>query len=256
MKLLFYVVLTLLLTSCGGFRGGIQSVPYVDRPDSLIKPLHPSWPHEITLPEVTLKLSFNNVLQTYNYEVMLYVIPTYFNFFDTFRTRDSAALELSFQVIAHESALILDPRQLVLTIDGRDVRPNSVRVNNPDRERQILEAYRVARRQAPQGQTTAIPHASEWHDTITSSVVLHPTEQSRRFVVTFPLPLVSPKTELTLNINPAVLNHPRIEFPLIHFQSTRWSEGYSSLLVTRETGIPLVMFHSQWHHDRLITVYS
>lgn len=227
MRLLLYSALTLLLTGCGGFRGGIQSVPYVNTPESLITPPHPSWSHEVTLPEVTLKLSFNNALQTYNYEVMLFIIPTSFNFFDTFRTREIDALELSFQVIAREAPVILDPRELVLTVNGRDVRPTSVRVNNPERERQILEAYRVARRQAPQGQAPAIPRATEWQDTIETPITLSPQEQSPRFIVTFPLPLLSPDTEFALNINPAILGLRALESPLIRFHSTPWSEGYS-----------------------------
>lgn len=227
MRFVLYLAFTMLLTGCGGFRGGIQSVPYVNAPESLSKPPHPSWLHEIILPEVTLKLSLNNVLQTYNYEVMLFIIPTYFNFFDTFRTRDVDALELSFQVITHESSVVFDPRELVLTVQGREVRPTSVRVNNPERERQLLEAYRVARRHAPQDQPPVLPRAAEWQDPITSSLSLHPTKQSPRYIVTFPLPLLSPETEFTLNITPAVLSPKGFASPLIHFRSAPWSEGYS-----------------------------
>jgi hypothetical protein len=227
MWLFLSLLVILLLTGCGGFRGGLQSVPHIDSPNPHAEESLPSWPHHIALPLLTLKLSLNNVLRTYQYEVMLFFIPTYFNFWDEFTHRDAQALELSFQVIANDSSITLDPRELVLTVDGRRVRPSSVRINNPTREREILDAYIAARRQAPAGQAPPIPRASDWQDTITEPVAVSPKAQSPRFIVTFPLPLLSPEKEVVLNINHAVLGPKGFNAPPIRFQPKSWSEGYS-----------------------------
>jgi hypothetical protein len=227
MRLLPCLIAVSLLAGCGGFRSGIQSIPYIDAPEPHIEPSHPSWPHEIVLPEFILKLSLNNVLRTYQYEVMLFFVPTYFNFWDEFRNRDATALELTFQVVAHDSPLTLNPHELSLTVDGREVRPNSVRVNNPERERQVLNTYIKARRQAPQGQALTIPHPSEWQDAIDTPISLSPKEKSPRFIVTFPLPLLSPDKELVLDISRAIPDTRSSNVPPIRFQSKPWSEGYS-----------------------------
>jgi hypothetical protein len=227
MRFLPYLIAVSLLAGCGGFRGGIQSVPYLDDAEPHLEPSHPSWPHEIVLPDFTLRLSLNNVLRTYQYEVMLFVIPIYFNFFDEFRNRDAHALELLFQVVAHDSPLTLDCRELRLTIDGREVRPSSVRVNNPERERQVLDTYIKARRQAPQGQAPAIPHASEWQDVIDAPISFSPKEKSPRFIVTFPHPLLSPEKELLLDISRAISDAKGSNTTPIRFKPKPWSEGYS-----------------------------
>jgi len=227
MKLLSCIVDLMLLCGCGGFRGGIESVPYVGGPIPQENSSHPSWLHEIVLPEVTLQLSLNNAIRTYQYEVMLYVIPIYLNFWDEFRNQHADALELSLQLTAHDSPVLADPRQLMLIVDGQEVRPNGVWINNREREREVIDAFVKARRQSPPDQSPTIPHASEWRDAVTDPVRLGPREQSPYYIVTFPLPLLSPEKNLTLNINHAILEPRRSRLPLIRFKSMRWSEGYS-----------------------------
>ncbi len=227
MRCLSYVLVSLLLSGCGGFRGGIESVPHVGESDSSQTSVHPPWPHEIVLPGLTLHLSLNNTLRTYQFEVILYIIPTYLNFWDEFRHRDAEALELSLQITAHGSGVTVDPRLLVLTVDGKEFRPTSVWVDNLERERQVIDAFVKARREAPQDPPTPIPRSSEWRDPITSPVALHPGKKSARFIVMFPLPLISPERAVSLDINPAIIEPVRSEKPIIHFKPKRWSEGYS-----------------------------
>ena len=42
---------------------------------------------KVVLPDLTLQLSFNNIVQTCQYEMMLYIVPTYLIFWDEFRNR-------------------------------------------------------------------------------------------------------------------------------------------------------------------------
>lgn len=219
--------MVVLLTGCGGFRGGIESVPYVGEATQQEHSSHSSWPHEIVLQEFTLQLSLNNAVRTYQYEVMLYVIPTYLNFWNEFRNREADSLELSLQLTARDSSVVIDPRQLVLTVDGREVRPSGAWVNNRERERQAIDAFVKARKQAPADQPRMIPRSSAWRDAGIDPVALRPGAQSPRFIVNFPLPLLSPEKNLALNINHAILEPKGSHIPLIYFKSMPWSEGYS-----------------------------
>ena len=227
MRWYFPLLTLLLLSGCGGFRGGIESVPCVGTHAPQENTAHPSWPHEVTLPDLTLRLSLNNSVQTYQYEVMLYVIPTHLNFWDEFRNRDAEALELTAQVIALGGPITFDPRQLILTVDGKEVQPKGVWVNNRERERQVIDGFVKARRQALPNQLPVTPHAAQWRDAVTDPVALQPLEQSPRFIVTFPLPLLSPEADLALDITRTLLEPKRSQIPPIHFKSMPWSEGYS-----------------------------
>jgi hypothetical protein len=227
MRWYFPLLTLLLLSGCGGFRGGIESVPYVGTTGPQESAAHPAWPHEVTLPDVTLRLSLNNAIQTYQYEVMLYVIPTYLNFWDEFRNRNAESLELMVQVTARDMPVTFDPRQLLLTVGGKEVQPKGVWVNNRERERQVIEDFVKARRQALPNHTPVTPRASEWRDAATDPAALRPMEQSPRYIVIFPLPLVSPEEDLALDINRALLEPRHSQIPPIHFKSMPWSEGYS-----------------------------
>lgn len=226
-KYLSYLVIVVLLSGCGGFRGGIESVPYIGEQEPQETSSHRSWPHDITLPGLTLHLSLNNTIRTYQYEVMLFIIPTYLNLFDEFQHRDAEALELSLQITAHDSSVTVDPRQLVLTLDGKEFRPTAVWVNNLERERQVIDAYVKARHEAPVDQPPPIPRSSEWRDAVTAPVTVGPRQKSPRFFVAFPVSLPSPERTLSLDLNPT-LDEPQLsKNPLIRFKSMRWSEGYS-----------------------------
>lgn len=227
MKYSSYVLILLLLSGCGGFRGGIESVPYIDEREPRKTSVNPSWPHEITLSDLTLHLSLNNSVRTYQYEVMLFVIPTYLNFWDEFQHRDAKSLEITLQITAHTSGVIIDPRQLLLAVDNEEFRPTGVWVNNLERERQVIDAYVKALHQAPADQPPPIPRSSEWRDAVTAHVTIGPGEKSPRFLVTFPVPLPSPERKVSLDLNPAIGEPMLSKKPLIRFKSRRWSEGYS-----------------------------
>jgi hypothetical protein len=222
-----FVLVLLLFSGCGGFRGGIESVPYARDVEPQRTSTNRSWPHEVTLPGLTMHLSLNNRVRSYQYEVMLYVIPTYLNFRDEFQHRDAGSVELTLQITAHDSAVTIDPRQLVLTVDGKDFRPTAVWVNNLGRERQVIDAYVKARHQASPDQQPLVPRSSEWRDAVTAPVMVHPGEDSPRFIVTFPAPLPSPERTLSLNMSSAISESTPSDKPLIRFKPMRWSEGYS-----------------------------
>ena len=227
MRPLVHLLLLLTLAGCGGFRGGIESVPYVGEQEPQEASTYRPGPHEITLPGLTVRLSLNNTLRTYQYEVMLFIVPTYLNFWDEFQHRDAESLELALQFIALESGVTIDPLQFVLTVDNKDFRPTGVWVNNLERERQAIDAYVKARREAPADQPPPIPRSSDWRDAVTTPVTMRPGEQSPRFLVTFPVPLPSPEKTLSLDLTPALGASMRFVKPVIRFKPMRWSEGYS-----------------------------
>lgn len=227
MRWVFPVLTLLLLSGCGGFRGGIESVPYVGSVEPQQNSPTPSWPHEVRLPGLTLHLSLNNTVRTYQYEVMLYVIPTYLNFSNEFQHHDAESFEIALQATAHDSAMTIDPRQLVLTMDDKEFRPVAAWVNNMARERQVIDAYLNARRQTAPDTPPQPPRSSEWRDAITAPVTIRPGEQSSRFIVKFPVPLPSPERMLSLNLGQAIGKSIPPDKAHLRFKPMRWSEGYS-----------------------------
>lgn len=220
-------VLVLLFSGCGGFRGGIQSVPYLDEQEPQEARVSSGWSHKIPFPELTVELSLNNRIRTYQYEVMLFVVPTYLNLLNEFQNPDAKELEIALQVTAHASPVTIDPQQLRLTLEGEEFRPTGVWVNNLARERQVIDAYVKARRQAPAEHPPSIPASTEWRDAIAAPVTVQPGGTSPRFIVTFPVPPPSPETRLSLDMNSAIGEPKLSETPLIRFKPMRWSEGYS-----------------------------
>jgi hypothetical protein len=222
-----YVLAMVLLSGCGGFRGGIESVPYIGGQDPPESSVNHRLPHELRFADLTLQLSLNNAVRTYQYEVMLFVIPTYLDLWDTFERQDAEHFEITLQVTAHESAVVVDPQHILLTIDDEEVRPAGVWVNNPERERQVIETYVLARRLAPVDHPPAVPRSSEWRDAVTVPVMVRPGESSPRFIVTFPVSLPSPERTLSLDLTRSIIAPTLPEKPVIRFKALRWSEGYS-----------------------------
>jgi len=227
MQFLPLFLVLLLLSGCGGFRGGIESVPSIGEEATQEKPSRPSWGHNVVLSDFSLTSSLNNAVQTYQYEVMLYLVPTYVNFAENFRNRQAESLELTLQLTPGDSHVTFDPRQLRLIVEGREVHPIEVWVNNREKERQAFEAYTKARRQTPSNQALQFPQASAWRETIADAITVRPGDKSPLLYIAFPLPLLSPETDLVLDISPAIIGPPRTAVPLIRFKAMRWSEGYS-----------------------------
>lgn len=224
MSLLFIL---LLLSGCGGFRGGIESVPSISETTIQGELSRPSWGHDIELSDFSLTLSLNNAVQTYQYEVMLFFIPTYFNFAENFRNRQADSLELTLQLTPGDSSITFDPRHLRLIVEGHEVRPSQVWVNNREKERQAFEAYAKARGQTPSNQALPFPQASAWRETIADAITVRPGDKSPLLYMAFPLPLLSPETGLVLDLSQSIIGPARNPVALIRFKPVCWSEGYS-----------------------------
>lgn len=227
MKLVPCLILLLLLSGCAGFRGGIESVPYIGTSEPHADAADLPQPHEIVLPEFTIQLALNNTLQTYQFEVMLFAIPTYFNFWNEFRQQHAKTLELSLRIVARDSPVTIDPQKLVLVLDGQAIHPSGVWVNNRERERAVIEAYVKARAQASSDRPAAIPRSNQWRDAVSDAVLIRSGEQSPWLVITFPLPLLSPERDLALSLDRAVVAPSHSLLPRIRFKPMPWNEGYS-----------------------------
>jgi len=141
--------------------------------------------------------------------------------------REAVTLELTLQVAAHDSAVTIDLRQLVFTVDEEEFRPTEVWVNNPERERQVFNGYITARRQSPPTQQPPLPRSSDWRDPITAPTTIRPGEESPRFLVTFPIPPPSPERTLSLDLSRAIESPMHAGKTVVRFKLMRWSEGYS-----------------------------
>ncbi len=182
----------LFLNACAGFRGGEFSAPYVG--DAGPPAETPSTPYErgqmqkLELPGLRLDVSLNNRIRTYDYGVMLFVIPMYVDFSDG---RDPAErLRVALGITPTLPGYRFDPARVGISVDGRRLAP-------------VLPAGEGA----PQ--------------------MLDNAGKTYYFRLPFDADLPSPDSTIILDLGEALQNPSQAPVPLIRFRKLRWSEGYT-----------------------------
>lgn len=223
------VVSLLLLSGCGGFRGGTTSVPYVGEvaPD-VPSPRTPYELHRrrsIRLPGLVLDVALNDTVRTYGYEVALYIIPMQIDFGDPAR-RSVDRLEVALGIQALEPGFSFDPARITLTVDGQELSPVDVWLDDPQRRRRVLESFLERQRSADAASPPALDPA-QWRDPVSGVVTLTASEQTYRFTLTFDKPVPPASEGIALRLDRALTHQQRPAVPLIRFKRIAWSEGYS-----------------------------
>lgn len=194
----FLLALTVLVASgCAGFRGGVFSAPYAGDHEPDMKA--PSTPYErwqrqtLQFPGVKLEVSLNNLRQAYNYEVMLFVIPTHLELGDGQKGPIERPLEVSLTIIPSVQGFTFDPRKVRVSIDGRNF-------------------------ETLHGSTD---------DSISSHHQLDKIGSRYSFMIRFGATVPAPENDIQLDLSGALQNIHIAPIPLIKFKKLGWSEGYS-----------------------------
>ncbi len=204
------VVVCLLLSSCAGFRGGWESMPYIGNPPRTPSVYRTSYEagerSELSLPGLKVRIDLNNRIRDSHYQVYgVAPVPK-----DSSEIRASLikAERISLRLEVREEGFVFRPRLAVLGATDK----TASAIAGYERGRYDLSGYKGGFLKEP------IPIAEEY---ILSPGIYY-------LFVEFPLPVPAPQTaDITLDLSKALQAPGKPPIPLIRFLSVRWEEGYS-----------------------------
>lgn len=227
-QLLLGVVILAALAGCGGFRGGYLSAPYLgDGPPDIPIPetrYEFSRVQSIEFPDLKLDLALNNALQTYDFQVFLFIVPGYVNLKE--RRREAGdALQVSLHATPSRVGFAFDPRHVVMTIDGQAYRPKVVWLDDGVKRRQAW--YDFAQQSRFGAARPPVPTSEQWRTSVDAPMDLSRPHTTYEFTLLFDAPVPAPDQVMTLDLSTALETPARSPVPLIRFRKLRWKEGYS-----------------------------
>lgn len=207
---------TLFFTSligCAGFKGGYMNLPYIgDDPPKLI-PTTAAEMYDleyIQFPDLRLRLSLNNSIQTYHFIVI--VIPVYIDLKEyrlesgfeiwgshiALLTGEKLELRMSFWV--ERPGISFDPRQVQITVDGQTYLTTS-----------MWHTYDVRKDSSTQ---------------LDAPINLNDVGELYSFTVQFDASIPVLDQAITLDLSKAIKTPSRDQIPIIHFRKSRWRSSY------------------------------
>lgn len=225
-RVLIPVVLWMSLSACGGFRGGYVSMPYVGEPpppESSTWPDQLTPPHSVQLPDLRLEVRLNNSTQTYDFQVIFFVVPVYINLEES-RREKGARLEVSMQIDPRTAEYSFGPHEMIVSIDGERYRPTAVWLENQERRRRVWDDF-IRRPPAPDGAKPVIPSLEEWREPVDAPIAMTGTKYE--FIASFECPVPTLDQEIVLDLSRALSLPAQPQAPVIRFKKTRWRGTYS-----------------------------
>ena len=204
------VVTGLLLSSCAGYRGGWESIPYIGdtprAPSVFRTPYEAERRSELLLPGLKLGIDLHNRIQDNHYQIYG-VVPVSK---DSTEARASLVkperIWLHFEV--REEGYVFRPRLAVLSGAGQ----SASALAGYERGKYDLSGYQGGFWKEPK------PIAEEYHLSAGNYYL----------AVDFPLPVPGPQTpDITLDLSKALVAPGKPSIPLIRFLPVRWEQGYS-----------------------------
>lgn len=197
MRILIFLLLSILIVSgCAGFRGGTFSVPYVGEHEPGTKA--PSTPYErgqlqkLQLPGLNIEISLNNLKRTYDYTVVLFVVPTSVKLGDYPQNATERPLEVELKITPTVRGFEFDPRNAIVNIDEKSFKP----------------------RTAAAAVQTQLPLALE-------------IGKNYSFKILYEAPTPPPESRISLDLSKALINAELPTIPVIKFRKLDWSAGYT-----------------------------
>ncbi len=200
----------LSLSSCAGFRGGWESIPYIGNPPPTPSVSRTSFEagkrSELLLPGLKVRIDLNNRIQDNHYQVYGVVpVPK-----DSSESRASLVKpeRISLRLEVREEGFVFRSHLAVLGVAGK----TASAVAGYERGKYDLSGYKGGFWEEPK------PIAEEY---ILSPGIYY-------LFVEFPLPVPVPQTpDITLDLSKALQAPGKPPIPLIRFLPVRWEEGYS-----------------------------
>ena len=205
------VTVGLLLSSCAGYRGGWESIPYTGNPPPTPSVSRTSYEagkrSELLFPGLKIRIDLNNQILDNRYEIYG-VVPVSKSPSAGFRNSlvKPERIWLHFEV--REEGFVFRPLLVVLGGAGQ----SASALAGYERGKYDLSGYQGGFWKEPK------PIAAEY-----------PLSAGNYYLaVDFPLPVPGPQTsDITLDLSKALTAPGKPSIPLIRFLPVRWEEGYS-----------------------------
>jgi len=216
-RLVSLPLLAVVLCGCAGYRGGWESVPYVgEAPPTLSTsrtPYEAERRGEISLPGMTLGVSINNQLRTYDTEFYFFLLPLSIDPRDV-QTRpvEAGRTRITLRISDMTSELVFRPRRARLTVGTQVV--------------EGIDGLQFAMWDAHGQEVTS---GGRWeHRTTGEEVVLSLRGKAYLLSIDFPMPVPSPESrDISLDLSDALTSPQLPSVPVIRFVPVRWKEGYT-----------------------------
>ncbi len=205
-----------MMIGCAGYRGGWESVAYLgDAPPAVESRAsdQPRGAPELNVPGLTLRVTINNHVRTYDTQVYLYVLPLSVDP----RSVQTGAIEpgrtrVYVNVRPKVAGFVFEPTLATLHV-------GSARFGGS-------AGYEFGRWDA---HGNRVERGGTWaHRPVTADLTL--TEIGRTYLLSidFPAPLPSPESrDIALDLSRALSAPEQPALPLIRFAPRRWEESYS-----------------------------
>jgi len=204
------------LAGCAGYRGGWASVPYTgDRaphPTDLPESARLFDLEEVKVPGTRLRVSLNNRLRSYDYQVWFAVVPVSGDPRDALLGDQDGKTRVYLSVTPQTAGFVFRGRAAKLEIDGRVYMPIAAR-----RFGQFDAAGNVVERG---GKWQYVELGPEFALTQPGTIY--------GLSLVFDVPVPAAETaKISIDLSEALRDPALPPMPLIRFQPVRWREGYA-----------------------------
>ncbi len=210
------LALALSLAACAGYRGGWASVPYTGavppHPTELPESVRLYTLEEVKVPGMRLRVSLNNRLRTYDYQVWFFAVPVSGDPRDVLLGDQDGRTRVYLSVTPQAPGFVLRSAAARLEIDGRVYHPVAAR-----RFGQFDAAGNVVER------------GGRWqYVELGPEFALSQPGTQYALSLGFDVPVPNAETaKISLDLSEALRDPAQPPLPLIRFQPVRWREGYT-----------------------------
>ena len=209
--------LTLLLSSCAGYRSGIGSLPYFEQNPKLAIENIEGKPDFTTLStaELDIRILLNNTLQTSDTQVMLFAVPTSIDLSSRYLGNQSSGAMLYLGITPKTKPVYFQPEKMVLTISGVPHAATKSALGfsvDPD-NKNLTEKIEIEE----------LPTQGRRYE-------LNVMNRYYFFRIQFGIPTPSPKQDISLEVRDAIKetkSDTPLSIPKIRFQKIFWKSGYT-----------------------------
>lgn len=210
-------LLALAVAGCAGFRGGWQSVAYVGEVPPAVAAADEAGSATarppLALPGLTLEVTLDNQLRTYDNQVMLFVVPMSVDPREAYPKNNVPGKTRVFvTVTAADDSFVFRPAAAQLGFAGK----------------QVAGAAGFEFGMWDQDGKRVKSGGSWQHRPLGDSFAL--AEPGRRYYLSidFDTPVPSPELkDITIDLSAALQSPRHPKLPLIRFAPVRWKEGYT-----------------------------
>jgi hypothetical protein len=203
--------------ACAGYRGGWESLPYIGETPPVTAesrtPLEAQKRSEFSLPGLTLGVSINNQLRTYDTQVYLFALPLSIDPRNVYsQTVEPGKTRAIVRVSAREAGFVFRPQLATLSAAGKRVSGTT--------------GFEFGRWNESGNRVSS---GGRWgYRGVPNEFTLNEIGRTYLLSIEFLLPVPPPdSTDIVLDLSQALRSSDQTVVPTIRFLPVRWKEGYT-----------------------------